>query len=129
MQRDKFERAVAASSQLPSTSTPVINSPVQQSYWKHKFEQAMKAYSKNSEQSLQIEDVPGLIKIPKVKPKTPKENVRVTVYGSMEGKQILEKVADKLEKEKAKKRREVETSREDKCILQYKLNCVWSKAM
>ena len=143
MQHDKFERAAAcmdlnpdtqSSSQVPSSSTLVINSPIHirngsASYWKHKFKQAMEAYSKNSEQSLQIEDVPGLLKINKVKPKTPKDNVRVTqVHGSMEGKQILEKVAeikrDKLEKEKSKENVKLKHQEKMSAFHRCKQNCV-----
>ena len=53
--------------------------------------------SNNSDRSICMEEVPGLVKVNKVKPKTTKEkeNVQVTqVHGSMEKKQILEKVAD-----------------------------------
>ena len=83
----------------------------------------MEACSKHSEQSLQIEDVPGLLNVNKVKPKTPKDNVRVTqVHGTMEGKKILEKSSRNQMRQagerKSQRRCEIGTSGEDRCFPQ-----------
>ena len=72
-------------------------------YWKIKYEKAMEVISNTSESSINLEHVPGLLKVNRIKPKSAKENVRVTqVHGSMEGKQVLERVAE-IKKEKVAK--------------------------
>ena len=65
-----------------TSSTPVIQEPVHvrqgsAAYWRDKYEQAMKAYPQNSERSMQKDEILGLPKISKVKPKSSKEKVRV----------------------------------------------------
>ena len=57
-----------------------------------------------NEKSLNLEDIPGLLTIEKVKPKLSKETTRVTqVHGSMHGQDILKLVKDIKEKKKTKK--------------------------
>lgn len=109
MQIDKFEKEAGyienEDSILPNpesiiVSTPLIQSPVRirqgsAAYWRNKYEQAIQAYAQNLERSIQLEEISGLPQINNVKPKTAKENVRVTqVFGWMNGKNILQKVAE-----------------------------------
>lgn len=108
MQIDKFEKEAGyienEDSVLPNpesiVSTPLIQSPVRirqvsAAYWRSKYQQAIQAYAQNLERSIQLEEISGLPQINNVKPKTAKENVRITqVFGSMDGKKILQKVAE-----------------------------------
>ena len=68
----------------------------------------MKAYQRISEKSTSLQEIPNLLPVTKVTPKVNKENIQITqVHGSMEGKEILEKVSsikeDNAKKEQAKK--------------------------
>ena len=85
MQQDKFERAAACiQEEIPpstSTSTPdssLIMSPCDKrkgsrDYWKAKFDQAQSLIREMSERSIQLEEVPGLLTIKKVKPNEEKK--------------------------------------------------------
>ena len=78
------EDSIVPNPESTIASTPLILSPVHirpgsAAYWRNKYEQAIKAYAQNPERSLQVEEIPGLLaQNEKVKPKTSKENVRVT---------------------------------------------------
>ena len=78
----------------------------------------MKAYQRISEKSTSLQEIPNLLPVTKVTPKVNKENIQVTqVHGSMEMKEILEKVSaikeDNAKKEQAKK--------ESKCTQQQQI--------
>ena len=98
MQEDKFiqaEGCISLDNSVSSTpSTPgcsqTISSPVSLRkgsalYYKHKFEQSQEIIKKCHEEALQLEDIPGLLTVSKVKPKQLcKSSTRVTqVHGSM----------------------------------------------
>ena len=75
------------------------------SYWKRKYENALDVISLLSDSSINLENVPGLLEVSKIKPKQGKENVQATqVLGFMEGKKILERVSE-IKKEKEEKER------------------------
>ena len=108
MQQDKFERAAdIMEASEPQTSTPntsfQINSPDKRKnsaeYWKAKFEASQDLIKELSEKSIQLEEIPGLLTVQKVKPKLSKTTTRVTqVHGSMKGKNVLELVQSIKEK-------------------------------
>ena len=64
----------------------------------------MDLIQENYEKSLNLEEIPGLLTVHKVKPKDiQKKNTRITnVHGSMEGQDILSKV-ESIELEKKRK--------------------------
>ena len=69
------------------------------------YEMSQSLIEETYEKSLQLSEVPGLLSMNLIKPRdiTKKKSTRVTnVHGSMEGQDILSKVAE-LEKEKQKK--------------------------
>ena len=74
----------------------MISSPVNvrhgsASYWKNKYEQVVNVLANNSEKSVCLEEIPGFMKVSKVKPKLGKENICVKqVHGSLEGKLAAE---------------------------------------
>ena len=130
MQQDKFDRAEFCIQASPSTAhtistaaTPnksLIVSPCNKRkgsamYWKDKFDQAQSLIKEMAERSIQLEEVPGLLTIKKVKPNLQKTSTRVTqVHGSMRAKDVAAKVKDikeqkqrkVLAKEDAKKKKE-----------------------
>ena len=92
----------------------------------------MEAYQTISEKSLSLEEIPNLLPISKVTPKVNKENVRVTqVHGSMEGKEILEKVTaikeDKTKKEQAKKEKKSNQQHQIEIFFKCKEECTCGK--
>ena len=140
MQQDKFDQA-AACIQMPKspskrvvTSTHIVQSPLNErygttAYWKKKCESAVDVISMLSDSSIDLENIPGLLKVNKITPKQSKENVRVTqVQGSMEGKKILERVSEiKKEKEKkeaAKEKAKQETQNRISMFHQCKNGCI-----
>ncbi|XP_065672342.1 uncharacterized protein LOC136090155 [Hydra vulgaris] len=104
MQQDKFARAALyidfSKSVTSSTTTPgsyTIKSPDKRKnsaqYWKEKFERSQELIQELSEKSIQLEEIPGLLTVQKVKPKVSKLTTRVTqVHGSMKGKNVLDLV-------------------------------------
>ena len=83
-----------------------------------------------SEKSLQLEEIPGLLTVQRVKPKLSKKSTRVTqVHGSMTGKnvlQIVQSVKDKKEKElqeKETRKKQKDQERED--FFRCKKKCVY----
>ena len=137
MQQDKFQHAAAlleVSPEKSEVSTPTIESPADvrhgsAEYWKKKFESAMSVVNTISDSSINLENIPGLLKVNKIKPKAAKENIRITqVHGSMEGKQILERVSEikkeKLEKEKAKENLKAEQQARTSAFYRCKTSCV-----
>ena len=127
MQQDKFDRAAACIQEeiLPSTSTPdssIIMSPSDKrkgsrDYWKFKFYQAQSLIREVAERSIQLEEIPGLLTIKKVKPNEEKKatpTTRVTqVHGSMRAKDIAAKVKE-IRDEKLKKQTEKEEAKKKK---------------
>ena len=126
MQKEKFLQAVAcveggaADSQVASlATTPSIESPKMvrhgsREYYKTKFESLLNKYENvvgnYNKESINIAEVPGLLKVTTVKPKITKENVRVTqVHGSMEGKYIISKVAEIKEAKEAREKSKEKT--------------------
>ena len=87
-------------------------------YWQFMFEQSQKNIKTCYEKSLKLDEIPGLLTINKVKPKDlSKKSTRVTnVHGSMEGKDILERV-EVLQKEKEKKKNDLEAKKQEKAKL------------
>lgn len=62
-------------------------------YWKEKFEMAQQTIRDCEEKSIQLENIPGLLTIQKMKPKQASKFTRVTqVHGSMKGKEVVGKV-------------------------------------
>ena len=132
MQQEKFIQAEACiegpideSSQQDQrlATTPVIESPKvvrhdSKEYWKAKFDSMSKKYGEvveayNEKKSINIAEVPGLLKVTKVKPKITNKAVRVTqVHGSMEGQDIIAKVAEIKESKEVKEMLK-EKSKED----------------
>ena len=113
MQQDKFDRAAEVLEADPplATSTPntalAIESPAKRknsaAYWKGKFDASQRLVRELSEKSLQLEEIPGLLSVQKIKPKLSKKTTRVTqVHGSMTGKnvlQIVQSIKDKKDRE------------------------------
>ena len=104
MQKEKFAQAEAVIEQeIPPPSTPtssrdlsIIESPADErrgsaAYYKKKFLKAQKIIGDLQNESITLEEIPGLLKVSKVKPKETSKNTRLTqVCGSMEGKKVLE---------------------------------------
>ena len=145
MQQDKFERAEACidetNSENPSSSSPVVSPIVSPDkrrgsaeYWKAKYEQAMSIIDERREESINIEEIPGVMTIQKVKPKTSKKSTRVTqVHGSMKGRDILatlRDIHDKKEQEKLAKEEAVQNKEEAKqAFYLCKTKCVCGEAI
>lgn len=142
MQQDKFCRAESCMNEdnpsaSTSSSTVTISSPKHirygsAAYWKHKYESAMKANHEMSEKAISLEEIPNLLPVAKVTPKVSKENIRVTqVHGSMEGKNILEKVseikAEKAKQEEEKKEKKSKQQQRTADFLKCKEKCVCEK--
>ena len=133
MQQDKFDQAARCmegesssvivktpeKSKTRSATTPVSapNTPRSQlklakakfrygsrNYYKYLYEQSMGLIKDGYEKSLNLEEIPGLMTVHKVKPKDiQKKNTRITnVHGSMEGQDMLSKV-ESIELEKKRK--------------------------
>ena len=68
------------------------------SYYKHNYEQSEKLRKELLEEEIEIDKVPGFLKVQRVKPAVNKKTIRVTqVCGSMTRKKILETVRIKSE--------------------------------
>ena len=144
MQQDKFkqaadvlEGAAPLATSMPNTSIS-IQSPNKRKnsaeYWKAKFEASQQLVKELSEQSLQLEEIPGLLTVQKVKPKLSKTTTRVTqVHGSMTGKNVLEIVQsikekkEKEAKEKDVRKRQKDQEKED--FFRCKTECVCGNAV
>lgn len=143
MQEDKFIQAAGCiENSVCSTpfrsdvhSTPPISSPVSLRkgsalYYKHKFEQSQAIIAQCHQQSLRLEDIPGLLTVSKVKPKQlPKSSTRVTqLHGSMEGQNILDQVKvindEKERKKKELKQKEDKKNEDKELFFQCKQKCV-----
>ena len=79
-------------------------------YWKIKYEMAQNLIRETQAKSLALDEIPGFLKINKVKPKVTSTNARVMqVHGSIEGKDVIKLVQsikdDKNKKQKAKEDR------------------------
>ena len=118
------------SSKVSVPTTPRSQSKTAQSkgrygskeYWKAMYEMSQSLIEETYEKSLQLSEVPGLLSMNLIKPRdiTKKKSTRVTnVHGSMEGQDILSKVAE-LEKEKQKKIQE-SVERKEKMVQQKEL--------
>ena len=141
MQGDKFSRAklcIYESTKEQSSPTAVtISSPEHvrygsATYWKLKYESAMKVYQRILERSISLEEIPNLLSVTKVTLKVNKENVWVTqVHSSMEGKKILEKVSaikeDRPKKEQAKKERKYKQHQQIESFFKCKEECTCGK--
>ena len=76
------------------------------SYYEYTLDQSMEIIRtlQESAQCCQIEEIPGLLSIRKVKAKEKTKNTRVSeVYGSMECKKVLE-LTTKIQKERRRKK-------------------------
>ena len=98
-------------------------------YWKLKYEAAESMLKETHETSLNLEEIPGFLKVNKVKPKPSSVNHRVTqVHGSMEGKNVLKLVQDikeqKEQKEKAKDERTEKKQMQKEAFYRCKERCV-----
>ena len=141
MQQDKFATAASLiqGEEAPSTPDPLkIISPNKRKgsaeYYKAKFEQAQSMIKDLSERFINLEEIPDLLTVKKVKPNLEKTSVRVTqVHGSMRVQDIITKVKqikdDKQKKADAKdqaiKNKEELTERFIRC--KEKCSCEQSK--
>ncbi|XP_065641158.1 uncharacterized protein LOC124813955 [Hydra vulgaris] len=132
MQQDKFARAALCidSPKGITLSTTIhgrytINSPDKRKnsaqYWKEKFQDL-------SEKSIQLEEIPGLLTVQKVKPKISKITTRVTqVHGSMKGKNVLDLVKviqdNKNQEIKDKEERRWNKEKQKEAFLRCKNEC------
>jgi len=141
MQQDKFIRAATcidtSDGIQPSTSTPArytIESPDKRrnsaQYWKAKFGRSQELIQELSEKSIQLEEIPGLLTVQKVKPKMTKVTTRVTqVHGSMKGKNVLEMVKviqdkkDQELKDKEERKSGKEKQKETFLLCKNECNC------
>ena len=131
MQQDKFDRAALimeteedppACSSTPNSSFTILSPDKRKNsaeYWKKKFEASQEIVKQLSETSIQLEQIPGLLTIQRVKPKLSKKSTRVTqVHGSMTGKDVLSMVKtikekkENDEKEKEAKKQHKQTLKE-----------------
>ena len=94
----------------------------------------MKAYQRISEKSTSLQEIPNLLPVTKVTPKVNKENIQVTqVHGSMEVKEILEKVSaikeDNAKKEQAKKESKCTQQQQIEPFFKCKEKCTWQECL
>ena len=107
MQQEKFAQAAdlvenerpantptASSSEgHSSTTTPASPKHLRKgsvTYWKEMFEMAQQTIHDCEERSIQLDNIPGLLTIQKMKPKQASKSIRVTqVHGLMEGKEVV----------------------------------------
>lgn len=142
MQADKFARAelcINEDTEKPSFSTLISYSKARSIWFSKLLEtEVWKCHEclSNiiiSEKSISLEEVPNLLRsVAKVPPKVNKENVRVTqVHGSMEGKEILEKVSamkeDKAKKELAQKERKSKHQQQVEAFFKCEEECTCGK--
>ena len=81
------------------------------------YEQAIEVYAQNSERSMQLEKIPGLLRINKVKPKTSKENVRVTQdHKSVGGKRYCTKGCKKKKKKRESKKQKTTKNNKSRSV-------------
>ena len=149
MQQEKFAQAAdivenerpanthtASSSEgHSSTTTPASPQHLRKgsaAYWKEKFEMAQQTIHDCGEKSIQMENIPGLLTIPKMKPKPASKSTRVTqVHGSMEGNEVVEVVKriteakEKMLQLKEEKVKAKEKQKED--FYRCKTKCVFKK--
>ena len=93
-------------------SLPLNVRKVTTEYYKYKFEQACAQLVNQSKTSINIREVPGLLKVRKVKPKDLLEKKKIQVCGSMTGKWLLDTVKEKQKKQqeaKNKKAKDIES--------------------
>ena len=119
MQADKFAHAESCiekedneSRQNIVISLPLNVRKVTTEYYKYKFEQACAQLVNQSKTSINIREVPGLLKVRKVKPKDLLEKKKIQVCGSMTGKWLLDTVKEKQKKQqeaKNKKAKDIES--------------------
>lgn len=139
MQQDKFDRAESCIQKEIADSTPTsaIISPRNKRkgsalYWKDKFDQAHKVIEDMAERNIQIEEIPGLLTVKKVKPNMEKTSTRVTqVHGSMRAKDVASLVKD-IKEQKEKRAQEKEETRKKKeeekeAFLKCKEKCICSQ--
>lgn len=148
MQNDKFEQAAKCidsdKSSTPSTSAKTPNKAPEKAliaspqhvrrnsakYWMIKYQLANKIIQEASEKSLALNEIPGLLPIDRVKPKTdPTKNTRVTqIHGSLEAKDVLSMVesikCDKEVKQKAKQERTAQKQIAKEAFYRCKEKCV-----
>ena len=127
------------SEEKASLSTSILSTPVSAilivslnkkrgsaQYWQ-KFSPAMGLIDEFHEKCTQLQEIPGIMAIPKVKSKLSKKNTWITqVHGSMKAKKVLDMLKDKKDKkdQQAKSREEALKKKEDgkeaflKCTLQ-----------
>ena len=101
-------------------------------YWKLKFEMAQEIIKNSHEKSLKLNEIPGFLKIDRVKPKISSRNHRVTqVHGSVEGKDVLSLVEtikyQKAKKEQAKADKLEEKRKNTELFLKCKDSCRCAK--
>ena len=118
MQADKFAHAESCiekeeneSRQNIVISLPLNVRKVTTEYYKYKFEQACAQLVNQSKTSINVREVPGLLKVRKVKPKDLLEK-KNQVCGSMIGKWLLDTVKEKQKKQqeaKNKKAKDIES--------------------
>ena len=113
----------SSSSPAPSSSTLSPASPKHlrkglAMYWKAKFEMAQQLIHNCNEKSLQLEEIPGLLTVQKVKPKQlTKSSTRViqVPHGSMEAKDVINLVKSiKEQKEQNVKSKEIQIKKKEK---------------
>ena len=93
-------------------SLPLNVRKVTTEYYKYKFEQACAQLVNQSKTSINVREVPGLLKVRKVKPKDLLEKKKNQVCGSMIGKWLLDTVKEKQKKQqeaKNKKAKDIES--------------------
>ena len=137
MQKEKFQQAencMEVEPQLSSTpNQPIIESPAHRKssaqYWKAKFEKAIDLVHELNEQTLNLEQGPGLMTIKKVKPKMSKVSNKVTnIHGSMTGKGVLD-LSKEIEEKKnrikeASKARQEQKEGQKQAFLRCKDECL-----
>lgn len=146
MQQDKFARAAAcienkekscSTTSLPSTLASSIVSPNKRRgsarYWEEKFNQAIDIINDLQEKSIELQEIPGLMSIQRVKPKLSKKNTRVTqVHGSMKANRILDLVKgiEDKKQEQAKTKEELAKKKDDarQTFLRCNAECVCQQA-
>ena len=98
-------------------------------YWKEKFEQAQSLIRELNEKSIQLDEIPGLLTVKKIKPNLEKTSTRITqVHGSMRAKDVasmVKEIKDKKET-KAKAKEEALQKKEEnrEIFLRCKVECV-----
>ena len=124
---------------LQSTATPCLMSQSAKQkhcyrsayFWKSMYEQSQAIIQRSYKKSLNLEEITGLLKINKVKPKELNENKNMcvtNVHGSMKGLDIIKlvKSIENEKKEKQNRKKKIQQDKEKELFYRFKAKRVCS---